>query len=298
MASICLPHLAIERWAKASDCAPDAPVVLTVEGPHGPIIHAVTAAAAERGAWTGARLTDARAIDPALIAVPADPAGDAELLQRLARWAGRWSPLVEVDGDDALRLDAAGVAHLFGGEQGLAEDIHKRFAVLGLTARIAIAPTAAAAWALARFPSPLEGEGRSSRREWKGEGASRFVHAPSPRSAPLSRPLPQGERDYAAQLAPLPVAALRLGPDTIRTLERLGLKTVGALTGIERRSLARRFREADNPVDALDRALGRKPEPLTAVPAERPPRALLRLEEPATHPEAGPQALDRLVPML
>ena len=56
---------------------------------------------------------------PALVAVAADPAGDAALVERLARWAGRWSPLVEVDGDDGLRLDVTGVAHLFGGEAAL-----------------------------------------------------------------------------------------------------------------------------------------------------------------------------------
>ena len=121
MLSIWLPHLAVERWARSSDFAPDDPVVLTVEGTHGPIIHAVTRAAAERGACAGARLTDARALDPSLIAVPADPAGDAGLGQRLARWAGRWSPLVEVDGADALRLDVTGVAHLFGGERELVD---------------------------------------------------------------------------------------------------------------------------------------------------------------------------------
>ncbi len=282
-----MPRLAIERWAKTSDAAPDQPIVLTVEGTHGPIIHAVTDAAAARGAHAGTRLTDARAIDPGLVAVLADPAGDAALLERLARWAGRWSPLVEVEpstslgtgpstslgtgGADGLRLDVTGVAHLFGGEAGLVADIRERFAGAGLTARVAIAPTAGAAWALARFSSP------------------------SPRSASSSRPLPAGERGIGAALAPLPVAALRLPPEAVRTLERLGLKTIGQLAGIERRSLARRFREADNPVDALDRALGRKAEPLTAVPAEQPPRALLRLEEPATHPEAPSQALERLI---
>src|SRR5207247_8046440 len=102
--SIWLPHLAIERWAKRSDFPPDAPVVLTVEGTHGLIIHAVTKAAAERGARPGARLTDARALDPALVAVPADPDGDLALMQRLARWAQRWSPLVEVGGPGGLRL--------------------------------------------------------------------------------------------------------------------------------------------------------------------------------------------------
>src|SRR3954447_5206751 len=82
--SIWLPALAIERWAKSSDFPPDAPAVLTVEGTHGLLIHAVTRSAAERGARAGARLTDARALDPSLIAVPADPPGDQALLQRFA----------------------------------------------------------------------------------------------------------------------------------------------------------------------------------------------------------------------
>jgi len=263
--SIWLPQLAAERWARGSGFAPDDSVVLTVEGTHGLLIHAVTRAAAERGARPGARLTDARTLDPSLIAVPADPEGDAALVERLARWAGRWSPLVEVDGADALRLDVAGVAHLFGGEAELLADMQTRFAVAGLSIRVAIAPTAAAAWALAHY----------------GNAAAVICG-----------------KDTGAKLADLPVAALRLPPEATQTLQRLGLKTIGTLAGIERRSLARRFREADNPVDALDRALGRKPEPLTAVSTVRPPRALLKLEEPATHPEAPAQALERLIPDL
>ena len=253
-ASIWFPALAIERWAKSSASEPDAPVVLTVEGTHGPIVHAVTKAAATRGAGVGARLTDARALDPSLIAVPADPAGDQALLQRLAKWAQRWSPLVEVDGEDALRLDASGVAHLFGGEAALTHDVITRFAAMGLTARVAIAPTAAAAWAFSRFGGD--------------------------------------------QLEPLHVSALRLDPDTVRTLERLGLKTIGALAALPRLALARRFRGAENVVDALDRMFGRKPEPLTALAEDPPPRTLIKLEEPATHPEAAPQSLERLIPKL
>ena len=107
--SIWLPGLAIERWKETADCPHDAPVVLTVEGTHGPIIHAVTRAAAERGTCPGARLTDARALDPGLVAVPADPDGDAAFLKQIAIWAGRWSPLVERDGADGLRLDVTGV---------------------------------------------------------------------------------------------------------------------------------------------------------------------------------------------
>jgi len=252
--SIWLPALAIERWAKSSDSPPDSPIVLTVEGTHGLLIHAVTQAAAERGARPGARLTDAKALDPALVAVSADPEGDKALLRRLARWAGRWSPLVEADGEDSLRLDVSGVAHLFGGENGLVRDVRRRFAQAGFTTRVAIARTAAAAWALSHFGGD--------------------------------------------ELAPLHVSALRLDPDTVRTLERLGLKTIGALINMPRLALARRFRGGEDVVDALDRIFGRKPEPLTAAPVDPPPRALLKLEEPATHPEAPGQALDRLIPEL
>jgi len=294
-----LPELAIERWGKDSGFPPDAPIVLTIEGTHGLLIHAVTQAAAERGAAPGARLTDARAIDPALVAVPADPEGDAALVQRLARWAGRWSPLVEVDGPDGLRLDVSGVAHLFGGEAGLVRDIERSFARLGLTARVAIAQTAAAAWALARCsPSPLAGEGDSAKASGaRGRGRNRPPPHPSA-ACGCSLPLPRGERGLFHELTPLPVAALRLDADTVRTLDRLGLKTVGALLEVPRLALARRFRGAEDVVDALDRLTGRKPEPLTAAPTVSPPRALLRLEEPATHPEAPGQALERLIPEL
>ena len=211
------------------------------------------------------RLTDARALDPGLIAVPADIDGDLALIRRLARWASRWSPAVEIE-DGGLKLDLTGGAHLFGGEQRLLADILARVAALGLTARTAIASTARAAWALARF------------------GGEAAIVAPGTRTA--------------AMLAPLPVAALGLPGHVTRMLERLGLKTIGALAGIERRSLARRFREADNPLDALDRALGRTADPLNPL-AELPnPRVLLRLAEPVADPAAAPQSLELMMPDL
>jgi protein ImuB len=294
--SVWLPKLAIERWAKTSGCGPEIAAVLTIEAAHGPVIHAVTTAAAERGARPGVRLTDARAIDPALTAVPADPAGDLALLRRLACWSARWSPLIEMDGPDGLRLDVTGAAHLFGGEAGLSANVEERFAAMGLTARTAVAPTAGAAWALARFsPHPLCGEGSTRAQRNRGEGechqSATLAGAAARR---LSLPGEGGKDGLAALLAPLPVAALRLSPQATRTLERLGLKTIEALSGIERRSLARRFREADNPVDALDRMLGRKPEPLTGTPVEPPPRSTLRLAEPVADPAILKIALARL----
>jgi protein ImuB len=128
--------------------------------------------------------------------------------------------------------------------------------------RIAIAPTAAAAWAMAHYDPGI------------------------------------CDDDIEARLASLHVSALRLDPGTVRTLERLGLKTIGSLIEVPRLALSRRFRGAEDVVEALDRALGRKAEPLTAATVEPPPRSALRLEEPATHPEAASQALERLIPGL
>jgi protein ImuB len=309
--SIWLPHLAVERWARSSDCAPDSPVVLTIEGAHGPLIHAVTKAAATRGAKAGARLTDARALDPALVAVPADPEGDAALLQRLARWTTRWSPLVEVDGPDGLRLDVTGIAHLFGGERGLVRDVQHRFDILGLTTRVAIATTPAAAWALNRFSRrlstvvpakagvPLIFPPRDAEAQRGRVCADASAFSASPREIEKQTDSRfRGNDELVQALSPLPVSALRLDADTVRTLERLGLKTIGALMDVPRLALARRFRGAEDVAEALDRMLGRKAEALTATPIDPPPRALVRLEEPATYPEAASQALERLIPQL
>ena len=208
--SIFFPNLAIERWSKTSDFPPETPVVLTLEGPHGPVIFAVAQAAAKRGARVGARLTDARALDPTLIPTCADPEGDSRLVKRLARWCGRWSPLVEVDGN-GVTLDITGAAHLFGGEPSLLNDVQRRFALAGLTARAAIAPNPAAASALARY---------------------------SPSICSVEQ--------LETKLAALHVSALRLDSETVRSLERLGLKTIGSLIDVPRLALARRFRGSKN----------------------------------------------------
>ena len=229
----------------------DLPVVLAVEGPHGPVIHGVARAAEALGARVGARVVDARAAAPGLVVDWADPAADAAALERLAQWSKRWCPFVAVDGGSALIMDVTGAAHLFGGEAALLRDVEGRLAVMGLAARTAVAPNWGAAWALARF------------------GPLRAIC------------------DDHAALDPLPVAALRLGEDAARTLARLGLKTVGQLRAVPRAALMRRFARAaraDNPLIRLDQALGRLAEPVAPLPDAEPLRAVLRLPEPVEDP--------------
>ena len=225
-----------------------APVVLTVEGTHGLIIHAVTKAAAERGARPGARLTDARALDPGLVAVPADPAGDGRCCSgsRAGPAAGRrWSRSMAPTrcGSTSAESRICSAART-----GWSRISSARFARLGLHgARRDRSDCRRGLGAGAIHPLP-SGRGRLAKPSGvRGLGANRLA----PRSP---CPLPAGRGTCAARA--LHVSALRLDPDTVRTLERLGLKTIGALLAMPRLALARRFRGAEDVVDALDRMLG------------------------------------------
>jgi protein ImuB len=248
--AIWLARLAIDRWELAEG-ASAAPFALLTESAHGPRIAAANAAGCEAGVRAGMMLADARALYPQLAAAPADPAGDLAFLEALALWAQRWGPWSALDPPDGLIVDVSGVAHLYGGEAALLSDTARRLSARGLTARLAIAPTAGAAWALAHY------------------GPERAIH-------------------YSGDsLDELPVAALRLDSATVLVLQRLGLKRIGELSGVAREALARRFRShkapAANPLVRLDQLLGLVPEPLLPVLPIEVPLVQRRLMEPIRH---------------
>lgn len=264
IASIWFPRLAIERWARHDPERHDAePVALVTEGPRGVVIDAVNTLALRGGARIGQKLADARAAFPPLAAIPSDLEGDAAALARLARWCERWTPFARVDGADALLLDLTGGAHLFGGETTFIDTVKDKFDKFGLVARIAIAPTIGAAWALARH-------------------ADRSLC---------------GDDDLAQMLSPLPVQALRLDDATCLLLHRLGLKTIAQLAAVPQRALSRRFSRGDGPwADPslrLDQAFGRVEEPLDPHVEAPRPRATARVFEPVLDvPVLEPIVLD------
>ncbi|MCX7864266.1 MAG: DNA polymerase Y family protein [Novosphingobium sp.] len=258
--SIWLRRLALDRWrlaegleaGKGADAAPFALIAATA---HGPRIAAVNEAGAQAGARAGMMLADARALCPELAVAPADPAGDLAFLERLALWARRWGPWSALDAPDGLIVDVTGVAHLFGSEEGLLADAAAAFARRRLAARFAIAPTAGAAWALARY-------------------------------GPEAAILRAGD-DIAGRLGALPVAALRLDRETLLVLRRLGLRRLGDLHGIARAAIARRFRgrrsAETNPLIRMDQLLGLVPDPRLPVSAVETPLVQRRLMEPIRH---------------
>ena len=229
------------------------PFALVAPGRRGPVLWAVNREAGTKGLSPGMRLADARALLAGLATARADPAADRRGLERLALWCNRFTPWCAVDdgdgGDGGLLLDISGCAHLFGGEAALMDEIAARLAGLGIETRLGLADAPGAAWALARF-------GAQDHR----------IAAPG---------------DTHGAIAALPVEALRLAAEDAHLLRRLGLTTIGAVDGLPRASLARRFpsRERGSAVLArLDRALGRFAEPI--VPLAPPPACLERLALP------------------
>lgn len=79
-----------------------------------------------------------------------------------------------------------------------------------------------------------------------------------------------------ASLENLPVAALRLDPETVTALQRLGLRTIGNLATAARAPLARRF--GPELMLRLDQAMGHAPEPVT--PECEPPNFATRMSLP------------------
>jgi len=196
------------------------------------------------GLKRGQGLAEARAMFPGVDVMDEDETADRALLEAVADWCDRYTPLVAIDGREGLFLDITGCAHLFGGEEALLKDILGRLFRMGFDVKGAISSSSGLSWAACRF-----GRGGVIADEMMEE-----------------------------VLAPLPVNALRIGEDVVASLCKLGLKRVGDLMPMPRAPLARRF--GTQLLLRLDQALGADEEaisprrPVAVLSAER------RLVEP------------------
>ncbi len=240
-----LPRLPTDRLMRSGTTPPDQrPLVVYAKIKNAFTLTAVDAHATKLGLEAGMPLADARAIRPDLIALEADVAADARLLDQIAAWCERFTPIVAPDPPHGLLLDVTGCTHLFGGASALLKEAETRLKLQGFAVRAAIAPTPGAAWALSRA------------------GKMRLVE----------------KAELKTTLATLPIAALRLNPEATALLQRLGLKTIGQIIDAPRQPFA--ARAGQHAMLRLDQALGHATEALT--PRRPPPKlfALRHLVEP------------------
>jgi len=226
------------------------------------LIVALDEAAERLGLAKGLPLAQARAMHPALTAIEEEPDPDARLLDQLADWCLRYTPLIACDPPDGLLLDITGCAHLYGGEEQLIADLAARLQRAGLARRTAVAGTIGAAFAAARF-------GKSGIHR---NGNERVL------------------------IAPLPMAALRIAGETVAALARVGLKRIGDIIDMPRAPLAARF--GSDLLRQLDRALGREHEPLNPRLPVAPYLAEQRFAEPIAREEDVLTVVEKLAERL
>ena len=224
--SVWLRRLSTDRIARLLPAQADGPRVVVATIEQAQRIVALNDAAARLRLKAGMPLADARAMYPSLPVFEADFEADRRLLEAIADWCDRYTPLVGLDPPDGLFLDITGCAHLFGGEAALARDLLTRLRQQGFAARVAVADTPGAAWAIARH----------------GEQGV----------------VPRGETEAA--VLPLPIAALRVDADTVADLKTSGLVRIADLACRPRAPFTARF--GKTLLLRLDQALGRTEEPI------------------------------------
>ncbi len=162
-------------------------------------------------------IAEASAIVSQLVVTKVKRVAVERALSGLAEVALGYGATVALSSPDTVWVDITGSAHLFGGEEALAQDLAERVRELGHRVKIAVSAGPELARAFARWSAP------SPRKD--GAGAFAII---TPSRTPLAA-------------AELPIHALPLGPDNLGYLTRLGLLTWGELTRLPRSALAPRL---------------------------------------------------------
>lgn len=217
---------------------------------HGEHLVVCSTEANYKGIRTGMSLTDARALVPTLLHHEFDLIACSATLQKLCLWSTRFSPLTALESagehlpfPQSLMIDITGCDSVFGGEESLLHAADSALKRQKLKARLAIAPTQGAAWALAHY-------------------------------GPLLTSVSDDPAELSEAISSLPIACLRLSPAIVADFQPLGIHRVSHLLKIPRNAIPSRF--GNEVLNRLDQAFGVRPEkfiPLRAAPEFRIARA-------------------------
>ncbi len=278
----------MQRVQAAEPLLAERPLVLqTRDSRRGLIVAAANLAARAAGVRAHMSLSEASALAPLEIR-PHDPHEDLDQLCHLTELAQQFSPIVGLEQLDkkpwagrnllqpeCILIDVTGLASHFGGEEQLLALVSRWLFDQRYFGCMAIANSIGAAWAIANY----------------GNRKRTSTAAPVANAQTVENPLnnPTLESQYkiasngdnAATLAPMPIAALRLTPDTVQTLQRLGIQFIGQLEQLPRAGMATRL--GQTLLDRWDQALGLKPEPLIALHALPEWQLEQTLEYPTEH---------------
>jgi protein ImuB len=205
-----------------------ATVVVDVEG-GGKVVCDCDADATAAGITHGMALNSALALLPGLHVLARDVPGERALLEAVAASATGFTPRVALEPPDGVLLEVRGSLRLFGGVRRLFLLLREQLQSMGIEPRIALAPTPLASLWFARTGEEVALRSRNS---------------------------------LASRLGPLPLACTRWPEKSLQSLATMGVRTIGDCLRLPRDGFARRF-EPER-LRALDRAVGRMPDPRAA----------------------------------
>jgi protein ImuB len=240
-----LPSLPLQIAERAGICRE--PLVIS-EGPtQRPIVTCANEAARAAGIREGQAVAAAKALAVDLRSVPRDLVAERETLERLATWAGQFTPMSSVDGQGIV-MEVGSCLRLFEGHAKLTGVIQRGVRELGFHAAVGIAPTPLAARLFARAEA----------------------HGLQVRSC-------LALTDLRERVSGLPLFLLDWPEKTLARLADLGVLRVRDMLELPAEGIARRF--GPEIVVSLDRLMGLAPDP--REPYVAPPRFRSRLELPA-----------------
>jgi protein ImuB len=223
------------------------PLVISEGTTQRPLVACANEAAKAAGIREGQAVAAAKALAGEMRVIARDAGAERETLERLAAWAGQFTPMVAIDGQGIV-LEVAGSVRLFNGHAKLTGAIKRGVRALGLQAALGIAPTPLAARLFAR----AEARGLQVRG----------CLAPA---------------ELRERLADLPLFLLDWPDKTLAHLTDLGVLRLRDMLELPAAGIARRF--GPDIVISLERLVGRLADP--RAPYVPPPRFHTRLELPA-----------------
>jgi protein ImuB len=237
-----LPLQIVERAGISS-----VPLVISEGSGQRPVVACANAAAREAGVREGQAVAAARALAGELKVIERDAAAEREALERIAAWAGQFTPMVSLEAQGiALEIEAS--LKLFDGHARLTAAIQRGIRDLGFQATAGVAPTALAARLFAR----AEAHGRPTR--------SCLTLA-----------------ELRERVCDLPLFLLNWPQRILTHLTDLGVLRLRDILDLPAEGIARRF--GPDIVVSLDRLMGRLADP--REPYAPPERFCSRLELPA-----------------
>lgn len=251
--AIWFPYLVTDWMARQNHALKNEPFILYAPERGRMVIKAASKAAYAKGICPGMVVADCRAVFPGIAAMEYPVEKAAQLLEALALWCIRFTPVSAVDLPDGIVLDCSGCTHLWQGDEAYTAHILEKLGNIGYHVRAAMADTIAAAWAVSRY------------------GKDRTV-------------VPPGQQLNA--VLGLPAAALRLEEAVAEKLEKLGLIRIGQFANLPRTALRKRF--GVELLTKLDQVSGFEIEPIQ--PVQPPKQYLERL--PCIEPISTPKGIE------